>query len=245
MDVSGTLLTDGGALSLDEARKTLSQISQQLGFDQFSYVGGRTFNAKFGTQQMWVKTPTVINTFAPEWINLYHANDYARVDPAISETLRRRLPYVWDAEAPHFHLDAEQRRFFSVAHDFKVMRGLTIPVYGPMGDFAMFSYVSFGPQQEFERLLREFSGQLHLASIYFHQRISLSEGDEPEVELSEREREVLYWAAAGKTSGETATIIGLGEKTVHFHLYKAMQKLDVFSKPHAVAKAILLGLIQP
>lgn len=245
MDVSGTLLTDGGALSLDEARRTLSQISQQLGFDQFSYVGGRTFNAKFGTQQMWVRPPTVINTFAPEWISLYHANDYARVDPAISETLRRRLPYVWDAEAPHFHLDADQRRFFSVAHDFKVMRGLTIPVYGPMGDFAMFSYVSLGTQQEFERLVRAFSGQLHLASIYFHQRISLAEGEEPEVELSEREREVLYWAAAGKTSGETATIIGLGEKTVHFHLYKAMQKLDVFSKPHAVAKAILLGLIQP
>jgi DNA-binding CsgD family transcriptional regulator len=245
MDVSGTLLTDGGALSLDEARRTLSQISQQLGFDQFSYVGGRTFNAKFGTQQMWVKPPTIINTFSPEWINLYHANDYARVDPAISETLRRRLPYVWDAESPYLHLDKEQRRFFSVAHDFKVVRGLTIPVYGPVGDFAMFSYISFGAQHEFERLLREFSGQLHLASIYFHQRIALAESDDTEVDLSEREREVLYWAAAGKTSGETATIIGLGEKTVHFHLYKAMQKLEVFSKPHAVAKAILLGLIQP
>lgn len=245
MNVVGTLLTDGGALSLDEARRTLTQISGQLGFDQFSYVGGRTFNAKFGTQQMWVKTPTIINTFAPEWINLYHTNDYARVDPAISETLRRRLPYVWDAESPYLHLDEEQRRFFSVAHDFNVMRGLTIPVYGPMGDFAMFSYVSFGTQNAFERLVREFSGQLHLASIYFHQRITLADSDDADIELSEREREVLYWAAAGKTSGETATIIGLAEKTVHFHLYKAMQKLEVFSKPHAVAKAILLGLIQP
>lgn len=245
MNVVGTLLTDGGALSLDEARGTLTQISNHLGFDQFSYVGGRTFNAKFGTQQMWVKTPTIINTFAPEWISLYHTNDYARVDPAISETLRRRLPYVWDAESPHLHLDDEQRRFFSVAHDFKIMRGLTIPVYGPMGDFAMFSYVSFGAQNKFERLVQQFSGQLHLASIYFHQRISLTESDDADVELSEREREVLYWAAAGKTSGETATIIGVGEKTVHFHLYKAMQKLEVFSKPHAVAKAILLGLIQP
>ncbi len=75
MNVVGTLLTDGGALSLDKARGTLTQISHQLGFDQFSYVGGRTFNAKFGTQQMWVKTPTIINTFAPEWINLYHTHD--------------------------------------------------------------------------------------------------------------------------------------------------------------------------
>lgn len=245
MDVLGTLLTDGGALSLDEAKAALTQISRRLGFDQFSYVGGRTFNAKFGTQQMWVRQPIIINTFASEWIDLYHANDFARIDPAVSETLRRRLPYVWDADSPYPHLSSDQRKFFTAAHDFKLVRGVTIPVYGPMGDFAMFSYVSFAKKRAFEHLLREHASQLHLASIYFHQRISLSEVSECQVALSDREREVLYWAAAGKTSGETATIIGLAEKTVHFHLYRAMQKLEVFSKPHAVAKAMLMGLIQP
>lgn len=40
-------------------------------------------------------------------------------------------------------------------------------------------------------------------------------------------------------------ILGLSEKTVQYHLYNSMKKLDVYSKPQAVAKAILLGLIKP
>jgi DNA-binding CsgD family transcriptional regulator len=64
-------------------------------------------------------------------------------------------------------------------------------------------------------------------------------------QLSLREREVLYWAASGKTFEETGMILGISRKTVEAHMYKAMRKLDVYNTPQAVTKAILLGLIQP
>jgi len=62
-------------------------------------------------------------------------------------------------------------------------------------------------------------------------------------ELSEREREVLRWTAAGKTSSETASILGISGSTVAFHIAKVLHKLDAVNKTHAVAKAVMLDLL--
>ena len=64
----------------------------------------------------------------------------------------------------------------------------------------------------------------------------------PEIQLTEREREVLTWAARGKTSAEIAAILGVRERTVNFHCDRAMRRLDVTNRTQAVAKAIAQGL---
>jgi len=61
--------------------------------------------------------------------------------------------------------------------------------------------------------------------------------------LSEREIICLQWAAEGKTSWETATILGLSERTVNFHLQNACGKLHVHSRRAAVAQALRQGLL--
>lgn len=63
------------------------------------------------------------------------------------------------------------------------------------------------------------------------------------VKLNERERQVLTWAAAGKTASETATILSLSQRTVLFYLCSARQKLDASNSRHAICKALSLGLI--
>ncbi len=63
------------------------------------------------------------------------------------------------------------------------------------------------------------------------------------VALSARQKECLSWASQGKTSKETALILGVSERTVNFHLYNAFDKLNVHSKNAAVAQAIMLGLL--
>lgn len=61
--------------------------------------------------------------------------------------------------------------------------------------------------------------------------------------LSPRQTECLRWASLGKTSKETALILGVSERTVNFHLYGAFGKLRVNSKHAAVAKAVKYGLL--
>ena len=62
--------------------------------------------------------------------------------------------------------------------------------------------------------------------------------------LSERENECLTWIAHGKTYQEIGMIIGLSWSTVKTYLDTARYKLDAVNMPHAVAKAITLGIIK-
>lgn len=62
-------------------------------------------------------------------------------------------------------------------------------------------------------------------------------------ELSRREREVLQWAAEGKTDWEIGMILGLSEHTADKFIRLACRKLYAANRTHAVAQAIRLGLI--
>ena len=61
--------------------------------------------------------------------------------------------------------------------------------------------------------------------------------------LSGREVQCLEWVSRGKTSWETATILGLSERTVNFHLLNACRKLNVYGRQAGVAQAMRLGLL--
>lgn len=65
------------------------------------------------------------------------------------------------------------------------------------------------------------------------------------IKLSPREKEVLEWAAQGKTAWETGEIMGIASNTASAYLRSAAQKLNAVSKAHAVALAITRELIPP
>jgi DNA-binding CsgD family transcriptional regulator len=53
--------------------------------------------------------------------------------------------------------------------------------------------------------------------------------------LTDAQREILKWAAAGKSSGDIATIIGLSRRGCEYHLGEIYRKLGVSSRSQAVA----------
>jgi len=72
---------------------------------------------------------------------------------------------------------------------------------------------------------------------------TFSETRPPFPEISERETECLYWAAAGKSSEEIALIMSLSRHTINDYLKSAMRKLKSINRTQAVAKATKLGVI--
>jgi DNA-binding response OmpR family regulator len=66
-----------------------------------------------------------------------------------------------------------------------------------------------------------------------------------DVDLSQRELDVLTWSARGKTSDEIAGILDLSKRTVDFHMDNARAKLGVATRIQAVVKAIAGKLIEP
>ena len=61
--------------------------------------------------------------------------------------------------------------------------------------------------------------------------------------LSNRQQQCLWLASKGKTSKESALILGVSERTVNFHLHHAFDKLNVRNKQAAVARALSLNLL--
>jgi LuxR family quorum sensing-dependent transcriptional regulator len=65
-----------------------------------------------------------------------------------------------------------------------------------------------------------------------------------EFDLSPPEREVLQWAAEGKTAWETAQILKVSESAVNLYSARAMNKLRARTKTQAVAIAMRNALLQ-
>ena len=61
--------------------------------------------------------------------------------------------------------------------------------------------------------------------------------------LSDRERECLFWVSEGKTTDETALILGVSSNTVNGYITHAIQKLSASNRAMAIATAIRSGII--
>jgi DNA-binding CsgD family transcriptional regulator len=67
--------------------------------------------------------------------------------------------------------------------------------------------------------------------------------DRDRARLSARELECLQWAAAGKSDGDIALLVGISSATAHFHIEQARKRLGVRTRVEAVAVGVLNGLI--
>jgi DNA-binding CsgD family transcriptional regulator len=56
--------------------------------------------------------------------------------------------------------------------------------------------------------------------------------------ITSRQIEVLRWLANGKYPRDIAVILGITRRTVDFHLYRAVERLDCITSVQAVAKAV-------
>jgi LuxR family transcriptional regulator len=65
----------------------------------------------------------------------------------------------------------------------------------------------------------------------------------PAPPLSPREKEVLQLSALGKTAYEISRILNLSERTINFHVHRAIEKLGVNNKIAAVIAAARSGAI--
>ena len=63
--------------------------------------------------------------------------------------------------------------------------------------------------------------------------------------LSPRERDVLTWLAAGLRPDQIAEKLGVSAGTIDKYIVNSKDKLSARTRDHAVARALMLGLIDP
>lgn len=184
------------------------------------------------------------STYSKEWVDRYLACDYQHIDPVIKLTRQRLLPLDW---AKTDRSTKVVRDFFAEARECGVgNQGLSIPIRGPNREAALFTVTSDIPDVDWDDFKRRIVSYLQIVGYEYHKAMieaEFGDSDASPVRLSPREREMLAWAAIGKTTWETSIILGISEATANFYIAGAISKLNCVNKTHAVAKALRSGLI--
>jgi len=188
--------------------------------------------------------PLVAVTYAAEWQKHYEQEGYVNIDPVVRAGLGGVLPIDW---AKIKSDDPLVLKFLGEAQEFKIGRvGLSVPIRGKHGEFAMFNVTADESPAAWEKRLPDLSRDLMLLAYQFHAWAIKVEGmgtDLPVDLLSPREKDCLRWRSQGKTDSEIAQLLGISQSTVKFHLDNSRTKLGAANTIHAVSKALVHGLI--
>lgn len=187
--------------------------------------------------------PLLSVTYSPDWQKHYAQSGYVDLDPIVRSGLGGILPIDWteiDRSDPII------RKFFGEAQELDVgANGLSVPIRGRMGEFALFTITSNESPAGWRAMKRELLRDLMVVAFNFHAAALRSCGvaEEGPVHIPLREASCLRWKALGKTNEEIGRILGISSHTVRFHLESARARLNTTNTTHTVAKALALGLI--
>jgi LuxR family transcriptional regulator, quorum-sensing system regulator BjaR1 len=170
-----------------------------------------------------------------EWRKRYFENNYFRDDPAALHLERSTDPYSWRELLASPHYTKAQRRIVHEAGEFGMQGGFVVPLVG-LGARAGIIEVA-GPARELDTRGK---AELRMAAVCAHSRLQTIWKPRKNAlpPLSHREREVLQWAAMGKSDWEIGEILSISEKTANAHIENVKRKYGVTSRVHAVVKGM-------
>jgi DNA-binding CsgD family transcriptional regulator len=183
---------------------------------------------------------TWLSTYSEDYMTHY-MRDYTPIrDRAFHICFSRLLPLDWDevrntdVSVQHIHEVAEQQ--YGIGR-----HGISFPIREPGVGDALFSVNFECDDRHWNEVRSELVNGLHLFAHYYHLRMKDVIAARPvtaEFDLSPREREVLKWAADGKTAWETAQLLGVSERAIRLYTENAITKLRAKTKTQAVAIAL-------
>lgn len=235
--------------AFDECAHALEAITSELELRKFISVLLARYGLKHAVYHA-VSVPgnaepniPLVLTYPEDWVTRYLEQDYFTIDPVISKAATSLLPLDWST------LDiriGEAKRFFGEAGEFGIGRnGLTIPIRGPVGDFALFSVTSDLPRAEWEKVRGHLIRDLQTLAHHVHGKVmQFAFGPlAPIAVLSPRERQCLKLAATGLTNKQIAWEIKISERVVRAYFESARHKLNCLNRGHVVARAVELKII--
>jgi DNA-binding CsgD family transcriptional regulator len=207
------------------------------GLDNVAYLG---VNLPTQTNQNYY----VHNTYCKDWALRYESEDYVSVDPIVRLGMGSIMPIDWGDIGK---LTQAQLKMLGESREFGVgKQGLTFPLHGVHGETAVFSVTADFSQSEWCDFKRSRLREIRIIADFFHQRVlgdSIGPDAVKKPPLTEREVECLRWCAEGKTYDDIGMLLGISARTVRFFLENARHKLDSLNTTHAVAAAMLRGII--
>lgn len=186
----------------------------------------------------------VLQNYPEDWMKHYVEKDYARIDPVTVYCLNRMDTFTWAEIPKRMHMSRQQFQCLNMGIEAGLYNGVCTPLWGP-NQFAGIGLASAEKRDSFDGNLDHITAYCNHFYIAFQRLNRKSDRPEHNIYLSPREKEVLTWAAAGKSRADIGIILTLSEETVDSYFRTAFKKLDATTGTMAISKAISYGLIRP
>lgn len=214
--------------------QAILSLGKELGFDLCAYGLRMPF-------PLAAPKTVMFNNYPAAWQTQYQAKNYLATDPTVQHAMRSSLPVLWTDD-----LFSPAQELWEEARSFGLCYGRAQSIREYNGIVGMLTLVrSDEPitETELEAKQLKMSWLTEVAHIGMSRCLTPKVMPEINAKLSNREIAVLRWTADGKTSGEISSILNIAERTVNFHIYNVITKLNAANKTSAAVKAAMMGLL--
>ena len=217
-----------------ELASALADITRDLGFAYFAlthHVDVRRSNAAIR-----------IHNYPDGWADWFDEQSLGGFDPVHRASNMTGIGFAWSELPGMISLTAEDRRILELARTFGIGEGFTVPAHIPGDAHGSCSFArGVGEQLPGEQLpLLQLVGAFAFEAARRMQRTRFAK--EP-VQLTDRQRECVIWAARGKSDWEISRILGISHDTVIEHLRHARERYGVGKRTLVAIHALFDGTI--
>jgi LuxR family quorum sensing-dependent transcriptional regulator len=174
-------------------------------------------------------------------LKIYTGNECIRFDPPARRARQSNTPFEWNERTFECERDLRALEIMRSRMDFGLCQGFIIPIHGARGYEGCVSMAGGKLNLTAHDKLT-----IHLTALYAFDRIRRLRGAlaEEGAFITPREREILAWAAEGKSARETGRILKIAKRTVEHHTQSATRKLGAVNRTQAVVFALCNHLIE-
>jgi len=226
------------APSRESAFETFCNAMQEYGYDKVSYTLCTDHPSLGLPKQHGLST-----SYPDDWMTEYRKKNLLKIDPVVKQLIRNRKPFFWDSITNQEEKGSAPYKLMKNAEDAGVADGIGISFITPYREITGIGIAR--RSRSFEKKDYSQLAEIHFLTVYFHETYRELSVNQSDIVLSDREKEILCWSAEGKLDDEIAFIMNISFNTVRYHWKNIFNKLSVFSKIHAVTKALRLNLILP
>ena len=218
-----------GCIDDSDFRETMAIAAREFEIERFAY---------FSLPGEPCGEPHIISNYPQDWRSRYREKAYHQVDPVVCHMRNAHEPFLWPSGSVRAADLSHASKFFREASEFGIGRGMTIPIHDRYGRFAAVTFAAAHDDEKFAKIAATYRHALQLMVTCFHIQVRKrfsGTGIVDGISLTKRELECLQWAARGKSTGDTAIILGIKRRTVTFHLDNVRRKFEVRTVAQAIA----------
>ena len=183
-----------------------------------------------------------IHNYPDGWAQWFDDHSLGATDPVHRASNISSVGFVWSDLSEMIALTRDDQRVLNLARAQGIGDGYTVPAHVPGEAHGSCSFACGTG----ERFAQEHLTSLQLVGAFSFEaarHMSRRRFAKTPVRLTDRQREVVVWAASGKSDKEIARILGIAEDTVGEHMRNVSRRYGVSRRTLVAVNALFDGTI--